>query len=46
MASIKAGEKMEEGEDIWSDSVGLPKKPLQGMETSSEVAEHLSADGR
>ena len=47
MLSNKAGVKKEEGEDVWSDGVCLPKKMLCVMIPAFlEVSEHLPGCGK
>lgn len=42
-----AGVKKEEGGDVGSDGICLPKEPLHTMSPAClDVAEHLPADGK
>lgn len=46
-SSIKYGVNKEEGWDVWSNGVCIPKKPLRLMSPAFlEVAEHLPANGK
>lgn len=46
MLSNRSGEKKEEGKDVWSAGICLPKKTVQLTgQAFLEVAEHLPANG-
>lgn len=46
-SAIKAGVTKEEGQDVWTDVICLPKKLLHVTSPAFlEVAEHLSAEGK